>query len=157
MKVQDNREGLELNGLHQLLVYADDMNMLGANPQTIRESTGILLEARGLEVNPEKTQVNKSSLHCRTTLCVSGDTPVKAATVDKGHIRAISGVENEHIQLHFHYAFAPIHRMTGSVAVELKAKPSALDDAIGKEHLLHRKKHLLGAEPLASELEKMYE
>ncbi|KAJ4431914.1 hypothetical protein ANN_20520 [Periplaneta americana] len=61
-----NREGSDqaplvilMNGLHQLLVYADDVNMLGENPQTIRENAEILVEASkaiGLEVNPEKTK-----------------------------------------------------------------------------------------------------
>ncbi|KAJ4443700.1 hypothetical protein ANN_05375 [Periplaneta americana] len=50
---------LELNGLPQLLVYADDVNMLEENPQAIRGNAEILVEASkaiGLEVNPEKTK-----------------------------------------------------------------------------------------------------
>ncbi|KAJ4428911.1 hypothetical protein ANN_25905 [Periplaneta americana] len=64
-KVQDNREGLKLNRSHQVLVYTDDVNTLGENPQTIRENTGILLEANkqiGLEVNPEKIKNDKENL-----------------------------------------------------------------------------------------------
>ncbi|KAJ4448787.1 hypothetical protein ANN_00178 [Periplaneta americana] len=67
-KVQDTRQGLELSGLHQLLVYADDVNMLGENPQTFRENTGILLKASkeiSLEVNPEKTNLLSKILKVR--------------------------------------------------------------------------------------------
>ncbi|KAJ4435309.1 hypothetical protein ANN_17919 [Periplaneta americana] len=60
-KVQDNRKGLELNGLHQLLVYADDVNMLGKNPQTIRENAEILLEA-SKEIGLEFEKLLSSSL-----------------------------------------------------------------------------------------------
>ena len=50
---------MELNGKHQLLVYADDVNMLGENLQTVRENVEIFIKASkdiGLEVNSEMTK-----------------------------------------------------------------------------------------------------
>jgi hypothetical protein len=44
-KVQENQVGLTLNGTHQLLAYADDVNLLGDNIDTIKKNTGTLIDA----------------------------------------------------------------------------------------------------------------
>jgi len=38
-KVQLNQDGSKLNGTHQLLVYVDDVNILGGSIHTIKENT----------------------------------------------------------------------------------------------------------------------
>jgi hypothetical protein len=37
-KVQENQVVLKLNGTHQLLAYADDVNVLGDNTDTIKKT-----------------------------------------------------------------------------------------------------------------------
>jgi hypothetical protein len=58
-KVQENEIGLKLNGTHQLLFYAHDVNLLGDSVNTIRDNSEILLQARrdiGLEMNADNTK-----------------------------------------------------------------------------------------------------
>jgi len=49
---------LKLNGTHQLLAYADDVNILGASVHTLKVNAEALVVANkdtGLEVNVDKT------------------------------------------------------------------------------------------------------
>jgi hypothetical protein len=58
--------GLKLNGRHELLVYADDIYLLGDNIDTIKKNTQTLIDASkdvGLEVNPEKAKYMLLSRH----------------------------------------------------------------------------------------------
>jgi hypothetical protein len=58
--------GLQLNGTHQLLAYADDVNLLGDNIDAIKKNMGTLIDASkevGLEINVEKIKYMLLSRH----------------------------------------------------------------------------------------------
>ena len=52
-----NQDGLKLNGTHQLLAYANDVNILEGSAHTVKENAEALVVATkeiGLEVNADK-------------------------------------------------------------------------------------------------------
>jgi hypothetical protein len=58
-RVQGHKEGLKFHGTHQLLAYADDVNIVSENIDTIKKNIEALLDVSkevALEVNPEKTK-----------------------------------------------------------------------------------------------------
>jgi hypothetical protein len=58
-RVQVNKDRLKLNGTYQLLVYADNVNILGGSVHTIKKNTEALIAASketGLQVNADKTK-----------------------------------------------------------------------------------------------------
>jgi hypothetical protein len=65
-KVQENHEGLKLNGTHQIPVYANSVCILDKNKNTIKRKRKPLLQASrevDLEVNTEKTKYIVMSHH----------------------------------------------------------------------------------------------
>jgi hypothetical protein len=57
-RVQANPDGLKLDGTHQLLVYADDVNILDRDTHPREKNTPAVVVASketGLEVNADKT------------------------------------------------------------------------------------------------------
>ena len=57
-RVQVNQGGLKLIGTHQLLVYGDDVNILGGRVHTVKKNIETLVadsKKIGLEVNADKT------------------------------------------------------------------------------------------------------
>ena len=58
-RVQMNQDGLKLNGTHQLLADANDVNILGGSVHMVKENAEALVVATkeiGLEVNADKTK-----------------------------------------------------------------------------------------------------
>jgi len=58
-RVQANQGGLKLNSTHQLLVYVDDVNIMGGSIHTLKENAEALVAAAreiGLEVSADKTK-----------------------------------------------------------------------------------------------------
>jgi hypothetical protein len=58
-KVRENKETVELNGTHQFLLYADNVNLLGENINDIKKNIEAQLNAKkglGIEVNAQRTK-----------------------------------------------------------------------------------------------------
>jgi hypothetical protein len=57
--VQENQDGMKLNGTHQLLVYADDVNILCGSIHSLKKNAEALVVASkgiGREVNADKAK-----------------------------------------------------------------------------------------------------
>jgi hypothetical protein len=65
-RVQESQVGLKFNGTHQLLIYADDINLLRDNVNIINKNKENLMHERK-EVGLEVTQRKLSTCRCVVT------------------------------------------------------------------------------------------
>jgi hypothetical protein len=65
-RVQLNQDGLKLNGIHQLLAYADDVNILVGSEHTVNKNADTLVAAAkeiGLEVSSSSSSSSSYICH----------------------------------------------------------------------------------------------
>ena len=65
-KVQETNLGLDMNGIHQVLAYADDVNLIGDDIRTLERNADVLLNACkdvDLAVNIGKTKYMEIGRH----------------------------------------------------------------------------------------------
>jgi hypothetical protein len=71
LKVLENQLEMKLIGTHQLLVYADDVNLLGDNINTIKKNTETLIsdasKKLGIEINEQKSELLPCHQNTRKT------------------------------------------------------------------------------------------
>jgi hypothetical protein len=98
-RVQVIQDGLKLNGTHQLLVYADDITVLGGSVYTIKENAEVLVVASkeiGLEVNADKSKymvMSRDASHKSNPLSVSQGYVDSYSTLPWVTCEAVIGLE----------------------------------------------------------------
>jgi hypothetical protein len=70
-KVQENPGSLTLNGIHQFLVYTDDVNLMNKNINAIEKNTGSIRSSKEIGWSTSKHRENRVyidilSPECRT-------------------------------------------------------------------------------------------
>jgi hypothetical protein len=99
MRVQIIQDGLKLNGTDQLLVYADDVNVLGRSLCTMKENTAAFVLASkeiGLEVNAGKTKymvMSRDASHKSNPSSVSQGYVDSYSTLPWVTLDAVTGLE----------------------------------------------------------------
>jgi hypothetical protein len=92
--------GLKLNGTRQLLAYADYVNLLGNNTDTIKKNKETLIDANkqvALEINVEKTKYMLLSCHQN----VSQNRNIKISNRSSGNVSVqIFGDDSNKSKLH---------------------------------------------------------